>query len=379
MDFPTFLFGKRWLDSHSYQRLLGAQYDSIFNAFRDASSSKSIDDLDDVSEIHKRLAGQILEQLPVFSTVLQKSGANNLQDLLELYWKWHLEHQEPVSDYSLLSRFGKRLYVHQLEKRMVGQFVAAQDLGNGVAIVRDNDSVVIPEGSSSLYAGLAIGAFRSGIQLVSSNTALVREYHENPSFNRALSGLTVIGGDADLQNCGAVGGEYTLAVTRAIEVNPGATVVVCSAEGFLADDGPYAPDYKSASNRFEILDAAVKKGVRELVFILDFSKMLPASRPKYGIPICNGRPWYDELRRFSGSLSIVTCPPEPARVHFDTTYTGRVVSDRPHRVDSPTGQTWRQYEACVGQIVEIIGKHLANAHLYEAYRLTPSVGAAQFA
>ncbi|WP_417385527.1 hypothetical protein [Gimesia sp.] len=329
MQFGNFLLQRQKITWEEYQKLIARQHghivrDQKFNDFLEVSydlSNRRLNPFGEVlrhSKIGQTVADRHLQTIDEFITTS-----------VEEWWKWHLDSLEPLGIYSTASRYGAQLYVRDFEKKCVGELVANTKVRSNhtASIVRNGDNVVIPDGSSSAYAGLAIAAFRENVRITTSNDILIREMRDNPCVARAFHrGFTVIGGEADFDassRCAQHGGCFEVDAQKqfecAISNNPKATVVVISVNGLLPDDGPFSKDGDTYGVKKQIIDSAIEANVREIVFVADYTKHQQNNREQYGIPIyATPRDWRSTVENNYERISIVTAPPPEIRNHMNS-------------------------------------------------------------
>ena len=189
MDFGTFLYRTGQLTKDQFFQLVTRQYHmsgwgrlSEASRFQHASHQISTVANAEISALRKIPAGDILKDM------ISKNELDlDLDEQLKNWWQWHLDKLEPISDYSLASNFGTKLYKQQCEKQSVARFItSAKRVRQGASIIQGTDTVVINEGTSCFYVGLAAAAHCENITIVTSNGGIIREYHENPVFYWAL-------------------------------------------------------------------------------------------------------------------------------------------------------------------------------------------------
>lgn len=192
MRFDEFLFHAGWLTYEEFtkvstQAVRGSKCSFSPTHFLRPTLKTSFDpkssSLDDLSGIRPRPFGEVLEKQfsDILKDVLSRSGEKDLSGLLNVYYKWHAYQVEPVSSFRQCSEFGRRLYSQDMEKRTVARCLADGAFFSQKSIVRDGDYVYIPEGSSGLFAGIAIIAYRNNIHILTSSGALIREIFEMSS------------------------------------------------------------------------------------------------------------------------------------------------------------------------------------------------------
>lgn len=327
MQFGNFLLQRHKITWEEYEKILAKQHRHIsrsqtFNNFLEVSY--------DLSERRLHPFGEVLRHSKISKKIAERHGQTIdefLKTTVEEWWQWHLDSLEPLGIYSTASRYGTQLYERQLEKKLVGRLIADSKVrSHGTAsIVRDGDNVVIPDGSSCTYAGLAIASFRKNVRITTSNDVLIREMRDNPCVARAFHrGFSIIGGDADYDSnlqCTQHGGTFKTDAEkqfeRAISNDPQATVVIISVNGLLPDDGPFSKDGDTYAVKKQIIDSAIEANVREIVFLADYQKHLQDNRSMYGIPIyATANEWRSTIEKNYERFSIATSPPPAIHTHF---------------------------------------------------------------
>ena len=202
----------------------------------------------------------------------------------------------------------------------MSRFLVSQPVRNGATIIRNHDVVVIPEGSSGTYVGLAIAAVRSEVTVATSNAPLIREYRDNPFVARKFREFNIFGGRADYSNetqraeCGGVHGAAFLAQFRTAikDADPAITIVVMPVSGLLAHEGPFVAGPTAGIKR-TIIEESLRHGVREVVFIADYTKQMCANEGNFGVPLFSVDAWKDLLAEYPNAISVVTAPPPAMR------------------------------------------------------------------
>ncbi|MAG93545.1 MAG: hypothetical protein CMJ48_07330 [Planctomycetaceae bacterium] len=280
----------------------------------------SFEDGDDWDACRPTPFGDVLNDQPFASEVYENADVSGLKGLVEQWRQWHLDNLEPICEYPIGSQFGSQMYVRQHEKKRAARFITAEPAQDGTPLILDGDIVVIPEGSSALYVGLAIAAFRKNVTIITCNGALIREYHDNPALAGRLKELIVIGGSADYdkltskcEHASVRGDTASRQFESAIASQPRATVVISSVNGLLPDKGPFAPDGPAAAMRAAMLYAAIQADVRQVVFVADYSKHRPSQQHLYSVPMYAEDVWSQMLEQNRTRFSIVTVPPPALR------------------------------------------------------------------
>jgi len=306
MQFEYYLLMTKRLTKSDYDILVNAQarimdIKTIRSEFIDSNLPTGYD----FADIGQIPAGEILRK-PDWMKRVQQRTKRDVRGLIKEWFEWHRRKMEPICTYTLEERFGKQLYQEQVEKKLVGLHVAD--------MVADGENVVIPEGSSAFYVGLALGAKKKNISIITSDGALMREYLDNPALAARFRNFLVIGGDEHVIHGGVFGRSANAQYIEAIGGDPGATVVVMPVNGLLAKEGPYAWDGDARSLKESIL-AASSGRVLKIVFIADYSKHLrsKAQQGEYRAPMYTQAAWHKLVNDNRGIISIVTTPPPRLR------------------------------------------------------------------
>ena len=197
----------------------------------------------------------------------------------------------------------------------MAQFVAAGRLFNHHTIVRNDEIVVIPEGTSGLYVGLALAAYRKRLQIYTSNAALIREYQDNPCLARRLKALHVLGGTADpdaIQHGGLSGTDCQLQYEQVVQKKPPATIIIMTVSSLTADYGPCV-DGQTAAIKAAVIVGGLAQNVREVVFVCDYSKHISEKGATAAIPLFAEDRWRMLVEKHPHQIRIVTAPPPALR------------------------------------------------------------------
>ncbi len=315
MDFPCFLLRKHWLSKDDYGRIATGVVKASKGNWEEGFLSPALSQIpdDSIEMLRPYPFGDVLSRsTDILENVLNRSGYTSFDAVVDCWQQWHVDNVEPISDFGLSPTsprpFGKRLYDNYREKRNCGIAVA-------YSMIHDRDHVVIPEGTSAFWVGLAVLGKKPGIKIITSNGALVRELHENPKLRERASSVNVIGGELDVSvggtGRGFVGDATQEAFENAVKREPGATVVVSSVNGLLADFGPYAPCPITSFTRHALLRQALDSNVRCVAFVADHTKMRPSFSDKYGDPIFTDRTgWQNVFTTYRDRIAFVVAPPE---------------------------------------------------------------------
>lgn len=380
MLFEDWMLRKQFLSKIDYLTIgwhctkgLDGHTDSLGFLQPDIQSCASLNDI-------KRLPfGDVLMQ-PGFSeicnAVYQRSGATCLDDLILMWRQFHVENFEAISEYSLTSTFGKNLHRNVSEKKLCAHYIAKSEDFGRMPLVHDGDHVIIPEGTSAFYVGLAIAGLRRDITFITSNGPFLRELSENPVLAANTRNVLVVGGELEADTKGSVAsrgfvGIHTEREFESAMSEPGATVLVSSVNGLLPVYGPFAPTDptpKTASTRYAILKYAMQKNIRQVVFVSDYTKMLPSKRTAYGEPIFSDEnEWYRFMNDHRHRISIVAAPPPsfgevPEYSHQAPRL--RPIAGLNSKIDSAVA---REYVRCAKELDEEIVGSGVDSRYFEPY------------
>ncbi len=319
MDFSSFLVRQHWLTREEWGTLAWRSLKSKeSHVSADGYLEPSLREVDpeDFDRLRPFPFGDVLQKAPeILANALRRSDSSTFEELVDRWQQWHVDFVQPISDYCLSPNnpppFGKRLYDNAADKRRCGEWVAEN-------LVHDADHVIIPEGSSTFWVGLALLAKRSNLRVITSSGALTRELHENPKLRQRANSVSVIGGEMDVEVGGSgrgfVGEATQSGFERAIRREPGATVVVSSVNGLVPESGPFAPCPVTSFTRHALLMDALESNVRTVVFVADHDKMHASTGKGYGDPIFSEkRQWKSILEEHHDRLAFVVCPPPEIR------------------------------------------------------------------
>jgi DeoR/GlpR family transcriptional regulator of sugar metabolism len=322
MNLETFLVRQHWLKKSEFLTLIWHSVKGGRGETKGDYLEPSLREIaeEEIPELRPYPFGDVLGgHPPILQTVLRRSGLSSLEEVVKAWQEWHVEHIQPISDYSLspttLASFGHRLYENEAEKRLCAEYVAER-------LVQDNDHLVVPEGSSAFWVALTVLARRKKVLMITSNGALIRELFENPQLKERASSVVVVGGLMDIE-VGGVGRGFIGEATRssfelAVKDRPGATVVLSSVNGLLPEIGPYAPCPSTAFTRGHLLEKAFKSNVRKVVFIADHGKIRESNKSRFGNPIFNDKKeWKRIVDENRDRIAFVIAPPDALRNNHD--------------------------------------------------------------
>lgn len=317
MEFERFLFLKRWIDRGELGQVIKEQFARGYRGPVDSAGifSNVLDVTTPLDNYRQTPFGDVLKDMATVLASVEARAGMKFNDLIREWKNWHRALMEPVSQFSTQSKFGKAIYCEQFEKKLVGKYVVESSdmIGNG-------EKIVLPEGSSAFYVGMAIAAYRDDVSVVTTNAAFIREYRDNPTIAQTIKLVTTIGGEIDYdhrkglsEHGGVFGFECQKQYIQAIRDAPGATIVVMPVTGILPDEGPYAADGPSQGEKDSIITESFRANVRLVIFVADYSKHLGSKRKHYGVPIFPKRVWKEKVEANSDRVALVTCPPPKLR------------------------------------------------------------------
>jgi len=313
MKFSDYLFFTQRLTCEDYIMLLIMQNRKALEQYYKDPKQKSeihVAKAKGLEDFYRTPFGDVLiNEQKVFEKMRAADPKVDLDSLLNEWRRWHVENLEPFCTYSLSTKIGKEMYNRRIEKKMVARHVASTFVGNG-------DTVCIPEGSSGTYVGLAIGLLYEKVTIVTSNEPLLREYRENPQFAPSFHEMLAIGGHVDdlIAHGGVSGPKCQEQFEKAIQKDPGATVVIMPVSGLLPDPGPHGLDDATCKLKEMLIRVSLGANVRALIFVTDYTKHLPSRMSSYGRPLFNRRgEWAQLLRDHRDRIRIVTAPPPELR------------------------------------------------------------------
>lgn len=377
MDLHDWLLNSRLMTLDQYKETVAAQYRGsiagvkFVDGFIDGDSSQGS------NLVRKHPIGDVIESLPFKNEIYNNAGVTSLGELVDKWQQWHVSNIEPIATYSTSSRVGKNVYARQEEKKLVARFVNQERIGTG-PLIQNSDTVVIPEGSSAFYVGLAIAAIRKRVSIVTSNALLCREYLDNPALAKSFKDFYAIGGLADKDSSlsrsehgGYFGPDAQYAYEIAIKDRPAATVVIMPVSGLLHRDGPYATDDFIRALKYSIIRASLtdERRVREFVFIADYSKHLPQNVDSYGAPVVEREEWAKLLKQNQGRISVVTAPPPSLRTAFSSGMYSHPVNRSLEGIKPglPFGDDDRTYCKTCSELAKVFYDGGSRSTFHEAY------------
>jgi len=347
MDFGRYLLFKGLLTGDEYARLLSLQYLRGIKIVKDTLLEK----IDDLPAIRTIPFGEVLRKSAFADTVFNRArnSLDNLKSLDDLkllnvlidgWFEWHRGRLEPICSYSTGCKYGREIYVRQEEKKYVAQFLVAQVLPNGATIIQHNDRIIITEGTSGLYAGLAVAEAAYNAEVVTSDDGLIREYRDNPAVACRFRRFGIVGGEADYDvrlgrsEHHGVSGPMCTELKQVLTMPPPATVVIVTVGFLSAQAGPFTHG-PSASLKHEIIKEALQIGVREIVFVADYTKHIHHADQTQGNKIFRDDEWQSIVANNHKRIQIVTSPP-PALRNLLLSGQGRDVRSRKRLADFST-------------------------------------------
>lgn len=318
MEFERFLLYTGRITAVELKEVLEEQFRRCFYGLKynaERFFSGYMDENGDLASYRQIPFGDVLENMPLFENVKKRNGSD-MKSLISEWKDWNRRLMEPVASYSTQSKYGKSLYERQVEKKLVAKYIVQSGM-----VAPCGEKIVLPEGSSAFYVGMALAAHSSGSQLVTSNGPFIREYRDNPSIAKSFNSVTTVGGEIDYDHNKELsdhGGVYGMECQRiygeAIKQDPGATIVVMPVTGILPGLGPYSADGASQGEKKSILEQSFAADVRLVIFVADFTKHREDAVRDYGVPIFRQRSWERLVQDNTDRIKLVTCPPPKLRL-----------------------------------------------------------------
>jgi len=279
--------------------------------------SRHVDQIADLATLRELPFIEVLRTSAVGAEVCARSG-KNLEALVDECNEWHRDSLEPICSYSTSSKFGRGIYEQQYEKKLVGQYLVAEKARDASTLIGNGDTVVLFEGSSGLYVGLAIAAVQEGMAIITPNTALIREHRDNPAVAQGFK-LEIVGGTADVETPGGRcehGGVYgetcVQQLVHAVSKEPPATILVVTVSGLLANAGPFDTGPIGSVKR-DLIVRALKSKVKAVVFVTDYRKHIDTANKTFGASLFNNAEWKKYTSQYQEKMHIVTSPPPKIR------------------------------------------------------------------
>jgi hypothetical protein len=305
MTLEDYLWYNGFLDQREYLQLQQRQLELTYQMVRNQTPG--------LVNTTKPVMGDILQSNEaVRKSAFEKAQVSSIDELIRLWMKWHCQNLEPMSDYPLSKAFGRSLYSQRMEKKRVALAVTGYAIRNHGTIVTDGDSIVIPEGSSAAYLGIACCSYRKNTTIITTNPVVLREIQCNDVLSERCRYVHALGGIIDKGDVGSpIGPEVDNAYVAAIESVPTAGVVIIPSKGLTPLEGPFASTADIGRLKRTIIDAATKSSkVREVVFVSDHTKHDDTKRMDYGQPVYGEHLWRRIREDFCGKISIVTGAPD---------------------------------------------------------------------
>jgi len=316
MDFGHWLVHMGWMTREEYRSILKEQLNRIFSPHKGNNSLQNppLPLLSDYSKLRAAPFGKLLEEMQdILNEVLQRSQKTEIPELIDEWYAWHRDHLEPICDYCLSNHLGAELYVREEDKKRVARFLVDAKLPAKGKIIQENDTVVLFEGTSALYVGLAIASSYRNITVTTSNTGMVGEYRNNPAVQKRLKELNIIGGKADEFYCEVDGNPAKTQYIEAVSGNR-ETILVVPFTRFTAEYGPTARG-PAAAMRGDIVETSFQQSqLREVVFVGDYTKLVEST---LGRTIFKNGDWPKIVEKHKDRMSIVVSPPPNILAAYD--------------------------------------------------------------
>jgi len=387
MDFARYLYFTKRLTRLEYEELGADQrvwgIGDLGDLTDEGFAPEQLQDIKNLTNVRKLPFGEILEGSEIKNEVLAREGTDCLRTLVAEWvtewYAWHLQNIEPVCNYSIVRKAGRCLYERQEEKKLVAKHIVGWRDHSNATIVQDGDTVVIPEGTSAAYVGLAIAnkyvaraedhTDDAKPEVVSSNLVLIREFQDNPAVAKGFKKFHVIGGLADRSG---VHGAACKNQYEALIRDPGATAVFMSVNGFLPNEGPLGVDGEEDKVKERIIESSLEVndvGVRELVFLLDYTKQLPSRRQYYGRPLFPPDRWQSILEEHKQRIRFITVPPPALRSALAFQQGRDLVNRDLEKVNGPKPFTNidSEYDAVAKALHDLAGGEVVNEEYHSRF------------
>jgi len=231
---------------------------------------------------------------------------------IDAWRRWHLTNLEPIAGDTLGcdSDIGRRLYIQQDEKKLVATALAESIL--------DGTHCVIPEGSSGLYAGLAMALSNKHINIYTSNIPLSREYQSNRCVAAGFKSFTVMGGEMTMavarEHGGIFGPRCEEQFKKVIEDHKGRGIILMPVSGLSHDDGPLAWTDPIGSLKQALIESGLASGC-QVYFITDYTKHLRKNlvRSSEVAPVYTRGKWKRLCDEHPEQIWVFTAPPPALR------------------------------------------------------------------
>jgi hypothetical protein len=262
------------------------------------------------------------------TAVLQRAGVQSFEKLIDL---WHcdlIREGECLGPFSTSVLCAKNLYVNRFEKKVVARYLVSEiPPGDNRPLIAGGEKIALLEGSSGLFAAFAVAAQYGPVgtmdhhvmcAMISSNQLLNAEFFHNPWICKSFRHFVTIGGEIEfdpvshIAERAGVYGSQAVAQFKLGWEDPGATTLIVPCRGITADVGPLAGAGEVQQLKKEVIKSALEKDVHNIVFISDYSKMLP--RSTNGLQeVFTKAEWKKILKEHGELIKIVTTPPPALR------------------------------------------------------------------
>jgi hypothetical protein len=312
MDFRSFLIVRKYLHRGDYGSLVRDQFeDAVLNKFKASPRIDLPSEFESYLESHR-----------YGRDAVKRANATSFGELRQKWQLYCLENFLPTTSYPNTYLVGRKLNQDSLEKRLVAQFLNKNPVRNGGTFVQDGDTIAIPEGSSSFYAGMAAIALRTKLGIVTSNGPLIHEYNANSQVAGRVREFFSIGGAVNADQGATFGEIAQTQYEQAIIRSPGTTVIVVPVSGITPENGPFATEGSVRNLKTHLIDIGLKAQVREILFIATWRKHFQSnsagsSNEPYGSPVYADDRWKDLLRNNITRMSLITSPPPAVRHAID--------------------------------------------------------------
>jgi len=327
MGFQEYVVGNKWLTRPEFLEVLAEQCnESVGYQGVDSDGFQVLDRKTEEpawTTMRRPPFGEVLSRIPrICELVLKRANVKSMAKLAE---RWHrdlIREMECIGNYSPEIRCASNLYTRHLEKKIVARYVVTSKRVNSTrTLIGKSEKIALLEGSSGFCLAMAVAhQFKSTCSIISSNGLLNSEYLHNPCIAKSFANFHVVGGRADFDvsthapdHAGVYGHDAQQQFESDMERDPGATTLVVPCSGILPDEGPLATSGDVQGLKNSVIRSAMEIGVHQIIFIVDYSKMLPTHIKDYGVAVFAASNWKKLITEHGSRISIVTTPPPALR------------------------------------------------------------------
>jgi hypothetical protein len=325
MDFQDYLVGKQFLTRLEFRNIFARVFaQSVGHRPGNHDGFQTLDNSGEDqpwTTLRRPPFGEVLASNPeILPLVLKRANVTSIENLVELWHRECIREMECIGQYSPVIKCASNLYQHRIEKKIVARYAVMSNKRNSHrTIIGNGEKLAVLEGSSAFFVAMAAAHFRT-CSIISSNGILNSEYLHNPCIAKSFSNFHIVGGKADFnidthtpEHAGVYGYDAQHQFNEDMREDPGATTLVVPCSGFLPETGPLATSGDVQGLKVSVIRSAVDVGVHHILFIADYSKMLPSRANKYGVEIFSGPEWKRLLRDNGNQMTLITAPPPALR------------------------------------------------------------------